>query len=181
MSEPLLPESSDWHGQYENWSAIQELITVLENRILPSSPDKDEWFGWEPLPIADFMHGMAIVKNALGSGTHRFLDIGCGIGSKVYLAKYLGFDAHGLERHDPYRTVAQDVFDVQTELGWAQEYSGYSSFSVLYCYSLTSDSELQSKLNHYITDQIPKGTIFFSAGGPYPDWLEHIGGQVWRA
>jgi SAM-dependent methyltransferase len=120
--------------------------------------------------------------DVVGPGAGRlFLDVGSGIGSKLFLASQSGWEAHGLESRAEYALVSKQLFpDLPVELGDAFAYQAYDQFDLIYSYRLCVDPDHQDCLNDIIAKQMKPGALFFSAGGPWPDWLEHVGGQVWR-
>lgn len=159
----------------------QPLVDRLEAAVCGDEWDKPTWYGWAPLPLLDFYDGMRVAREALGPGRHSFLDVGAGIGSKVFAAHWLGFEASGVEHHEPYVDVARRLFpEVTVTLGTALDFEDYGSFDVVYCYRIAVNPDLQVTVNRYVADRMRRGAVFFSAGGPYPDWLEHVEGQVWR-
>lgn len=167
--------------------ATQELIERLEANHTPPATIPDEaWYSFIPLPIETFLQGMHTARLTLGPGRHRFLEVGAGIGTKTCLANALGYDAHGIELHQPYVDVAHRIFPhVTIDCANAQTYDNYGAFDLIYCYRVAVNRDLQDEINHRIANQMHDGAIFFSASGsgPYPDWdgvLEHIQGLVWR-
>jgi SAM-dependent methyltransferase len=176
----LLPDGEEWHGRLDSWAALQGLTTALEALVLPEPPDDSVWYGWEPLPLLDFIEGITMCRDALGPGEHRFLDVGCGIGDKLVLARALGFEVHGIERHAPYAAVARDTFDVSAEVEWADAYERYDEHDVVYCNRLARDESRQTTLGDLIADRMRPGSLFWCVGPPYPERLTHVGGVVWR-
>ena len=119
-----------------------------------------------------------VIEHAAGK---RFLDVGSGLGTKLHLARILGFDAHGLELRGHYADASRELFsDCPVTVGDASAFSDYDAFDVVYCYRPCVDPDEQTRLNRLISERMATGALFFSAGGPWPDWLDHVGGQVWR-
>lgn len=157
----------------------QQLLDRLEGAVAPPLPDESRYYGWQPLPLIDFQRGMDVV----GPGAGRaFLDVGSGIGCKLFLADALGFTVAGVERHAPYVQVSLRLFpEFPVTPADAFEFDRYDRFDVVYCYRPCIDPDEQRHLNRVIAVRMRPGALFFSAGGPYPDWLEPVGFQVWRA
>jgi SAM-dependent methyltransferase len=164
----------------DGWIAAQGLLDKLEARLLPDPPDDETWYGWEPCPLYDFVEGIAVCRHALGPGEHSFLDVGCGIGDKLALARALGWNATGIERHPPYAQTAVELFGVPVETCWAGDYERYVDHDVIYCYRLSRDDAPQVALNDLIASRMRPGALHWCIGPPYPDGLTHVDGFVWR-
>jgi SAM-dependent methyltransferase len=166
----------EWQRQHRSWAALEALVEHFESRVEPKGPPAGRFYGWQPLSLIDFLDGMDVAKDR-----GHFLDVGSGLGTKLKLADALGWAVEGLEIYEPYAEVSRQLFaDFKVELGDAFDYQRYGSFDLVYCYRLCIASDDQDQLNHWIADQLKPGALFFSAGGPWPEWLEHVDGQVWR-
>lgn len=65
-----------------------------------------------PLPLERFLMSLTAARAALPKNRTQapsFIDVGCGIGTKVLLAKQMGFIAHGIEVNREYVRVARDL------------------------------------------------------------------------
>jgi SAM-dependent methyltransferase len=166
----------------DNAAAVQRLIERLEANITPAGPVLDpDWYGWIPLPLANFLEGMLLARRILGPGRHRFLDIGSGIGTKLILAHELGFHAFGIERWHPYLHVSQRIAPFATVVhADAARYEPYHTFDLIYLYGVATDPADHEQINRHITSRMRAGALFFCARRPFPAWLEHAGGLIWR-
>ena len=107
----------------------------------------------------------------------KFLDVGCGVGEKVYLASLFGLKAFGLELRQELidegtQTLKsmgfggvsywQDENQVKTPKcfiqGNALDYN-YCKFDILYFYCPLYDHDLQAKLERQIAKTAKKGAI----------------------
>jgi len=97
-----------------------------------------------------------------------FLDIGCGVGQKVYLAGVFGFNAYGLELRQPLIDAGKSLFselsnwEARDRLiqGNALEFSNYNNYDILYFYCPLFNHELETKMEQRIVDTVTKsGTI----------------------
>ena len=163
---------------FDPMTAAQMLVENLGLHLAPDDGDPDRYY-WAPLPLVDFFAGMAIcAEHATGK---RFLEIGSGIGTKLFVASAMGWDVRGVEVRANYATVSRNIFpQLPVYKSAAETYVGYDRVDVVYCYRPLKDAEAQARLNRLIADRMRPGALLFSAGGPYPDWLEHISGEVWR-
>lgn len=163
-------------------AAISEVLERLEAQITPRGPVEDEqWYGWIPFPLDQFIEGMRICRQQLGPGWHRFLDIGSGIGTKLALADALGFESFGIERWKPYVDVSDRCFPhcpvIVSEANYPNE---YDRFDVVFLYGCATSSAEHERLNRVITGQMKSGALFFAPKPPLPVWLEHVDGPIWR-
>jgi SAM-dependent methyltransferase len=110
-----------------------------------------------------------------------FLDVGSGIGSKLFLAEQAGLQPAGLELRTAYVEVSRRIWpQYPVTCADALAYEDYGDFDVIYCYRIAQGPDLQDRVNRRIIEQMRPGALFFSAGGPNPDWLEQVGDNVWR-
>lgn len=92
----------------------------------------------------------------------RFLDVGCGIGTKVSIARSIGFEASGIDISADYIRVAEEVFpDCQFQVANALEFD-YQSFDVIYLYVPLADRELMTQLESRIIGQIASGSLIIA-------------------
>lgn len=162
--------------------AVQQLINTLE-RVAAGDLGlpQDGYYGWMGLPVDDFLEGIAIVRQALGAGEHSFLEVGSGIGSKLLLARQLGFDVAGVELNDRYAKVARFMVPrAPVTVTNAFAFTRYHKYDVVYCFHPCVDDRQQLRLNRLIVEHMKQGGVFFCPGAGFPRWVEHLGGPVWR-
>lgn len=161
--------------------ATQALIERLEAHLTPNGPTHDpDWYGWIPLKHQTFMTGMLACRQTLGHGHHRFLDVGSGIGTKLILAHELGYQAAGIERWQPYVDMSRRIAPFAHVFHANAEDFEFYDFDVVYYYGLAPDMDHDGQIKRHITDRMKPGALFFTARHPFPDWLEHVGGLIWR-
>lgn len=121
-----------------------------------------------PLSPLLFVTVLRAVKGML-AGQPRFLDVGCGIGTKVALADQFGFDAYGIEYNPRYVKDLHRLFGRDAHMkksvwvGDALQYGKYADFDVIYFYCPMSDWRKQVELEKYICTQAKDGTLFIEA------------------
>ena len=166
-------------------TALNVVLGGLEEDLIPDErPGDTKFFDYHLLPVAEWGNSMEVARRALvdarryWTGEERFLDVGCGIGSKLRLASAIGWKVSGIERWEPYANVARRAgFDVQTVE--ASDYLSYFDFDLVYMYRLCVDIEAEEELVRLIVDRMAPGTLLFHAGGPDPTYLDHVGEHVW--
>jgi len=103
----------------------------------------------------------------------KFLDIGCGVGEKVYLASLFGLNAMGLELRQPLITEGKALFRTMgvdiTPWGEPIEHNhfirgnalrfDYKDFDILYFYCPLCDHKLQCKLETRIAMTAKVGAV----------------------
>ena len=167
-------------------SALYVLLGEYEDQELPSAePSKSQFYEWFPLPLAEWGTSMELAQRTLieerhyWSGDERFLDVGCGIGTKMRLAELMGWSASGLEYWEPYAQVARG-HGLDVTVTEASGFEGYDTFDLVYIFRLCVELDDEAALTAHIASRMRLGALLFHAGGPDPDWLEHIGESVWR-
>jgi hypothetical protein len=164
-------------------AATQQLIERFEAQFTPKPPADVEWHGWIPLGLDYFYAGMLTALDELGDGRWRCLEVGSGIGTKLCLAEALGFTAVGIEFFLPYVEVSKELFPhVQVLWADAARYDGYADFDLVFGNRVAVERREQDRINRRISAMLKPGALFFcpSVDGPYPEWLEHVQGFVWR-
>ncbi|MFT7286113.1 MAG: SAM-dependent methyltransferase [Halieaceae bacterium] len=102
----------------------------------------------------------------------RFLDVGCGIGEKPFLAYALGRfqQCDGLEVNTGYLTIAEFLFDcIATETPYpvkliaadALAFDSYGEYDVIYMYRPLGDAAMAGELMRQIAAQLKPQAIMF--------------------
>tara|TARA_Y100000034_G_scaffold129783_1_gene186909 strand:+ start:443 stop:1054 length:612 start_codon:yes stop_codon:yes gene_type:complete len=126
----------------------------------PDDPDEEDRHRWVPFPCGSFVDA-CIEAFYLSGGevkAKKFLDIGCGIGTKVMLADVL-FDAHGLELNEEYLRVADLIGCRNVWQADAMEYVEYGDYDILYFYAPFREDILQNRFERHVYQHMSPGTI----------------------
>ncbi len=166
---PLLPALRPGGGD----ALLTHLYDGLHQLANPTSQNPDAWnHGCFPdiafparlfdlLMSAAYRIGLA--QNPCRS--LRFLDVGCGGGTKVYAATRYFKHAHGLDYDPGYAAAAQQTLQtlgassstvIQAD---ALAFDAYSEYDVIYYYRPMRDDELLEKMEHHIISHAHVGTI----------------------
>jgi len=98
----------------------------------------------------------------------KFLDVGCGVGEKVFLAKMFGFDAYGLDIRQPYVEKSKQLlnnlshsreFDNKIFKADAITFDKYADFDIIYFYHPANNIELQKQIEATILKNAKIGAI----------------------
>jgi SAM-dependent methyltransferase len=160
--------------------ALYQATKRLETRWELPLPADNDFYIWDPLPWAHFIDGIRIASEA--SEGRRFLDVGCGFGTKLAYMNYLGWETAGIDKWPhyidgarelcPFSTVTlADLFDIDI-----------FDADVVYTYRPGRTDETQAKVEEHIVSQMPPGALLFLACRQ-PDQalpLQHIAGEIWR-
>jgi SAM-dependent methyltransferase len=144
---------------------IEQLVVKLQDQIMNITPlpPSTEWFDWQSLPLSWFYAGMLEASKKLGPGRHKFLDVGSGIGTKLYLADSLGFDPYGIEHNADYVDISRTLWpEYPVYLVNALDYVEYDAYDVIYSYRLARNDDLQRQVNEHIVQHMREGAIFFA-------------------
>jgi trans-aconitate methyltransferase len=96
----------------------------------------------------------------------RFLDVGCGPGTKMLLAsRFFGLDAAGIEISPEMAGAAQAHGPVTTGDALQVPAGTYGQFDLIWLYRPFRDPELEEKLEARIMDEMKPGAIL--AGGAW--------------
>lgn len=166
--------------RHDAFLALDQTIMRLEDRLVTglgevfSADPQGEFYAYHPLPMPEFLRGMAACGEP-GS----FLDLGCGIGTKMLVAYLLGWQVSGVEWNPAYATLARLLVpEAEVEVGDVRD-ADPRGFDVVYSYRLVVDLDAQQELNASIAGRMTRGSLFFCAGSD-PVGLEPVGSGVWR-
>lgn len=110
----------------------------------------------------------------------KFLDVGCGIGTKLFLAQTLTplLDVYGLEISKDYAKIASDL----TREDWldgpnpniivadALTFPDYSKFDIIYFFCPLQDETLENKLEAKIAADCKPGCVVMAVYNPSNVW-----------
>jgi 2-polyprenyl-3-methyl-5-hydroxy-6-metoxy-1,4-benzoquinol methylase len=150
--------------------AIHQTLHRLEQRWVLPIPDAHTWFAYHPLPIAMFLPGIRQASE-LTDG-RRFLDIGCGIGTKLALMHTLGWEVAGIDRTEHYLDAARELIPEAT-LTHADALA-LNSFNadLVYMYRPAVSDKLETELERHVLAHVKPGTVCFFPTRRQPDvWI----------
>ncbi len=96
--------------------------------------------------VLKFIENLRLILRRCGDG-RRFLDVGCGLGNKVWIAQAIGFDAYGLEINPKYAEIASECVGANRII--CQDgirFLGYQEYDVIYFYNPMPSDELESAI-----------------------------------
>jgi hypothetical protein len=134
---------------------------------------EDCYSPWAPYGIPGFLRLMLVALTAAGPGNLRLLQVGCGPGTKLLLARdVLGLDAYGIERYPAY-TAQWEAFAVQAEVADAMTWDGYGDFGIIWVFRPLRSRAMEADLEARIWRQMAPGTVIAGANltpGPASSW-----------
>lgn len=185
--------------------SVRNLIRLFESN-LEGKLDKDELarketngeYPYVPYDIdhfEDLLNKVKLIQELVPQRdpkeSPRFVDVGCGIGTKLLLARMAGFHVTGIEMTHNYVKVAKKLLSHTGHNNWqynryrstGRSYEiiegdaliqDYSPYDVIYFYCPLKDYKMQEKLNLQIVRTARKGAIFISCGHTMFDKQEGI-------
>jgi SAM-dependent methyltransferase len=159
---------------YGDYCTLESVIRCFEDGLIGDrKKGKDtpkESFPYIPLGIDVFIKQMKYAKKVLAAihhiypqnlYHHKFIDVGCGIGTKVIIARQF-FNAYGLELSKKYCEVSKKMFprkDNRIINCNALTFKKYKMFDIIYYYCPISDSVIQRKLEQRIFRNAKPGAM----------------------
>jgi len=131
----------------------------FETTFLKAVSEQSDNYDFIPFPSGAFVDMLieASIYFQLDR-TKKFLDIGCGPGTKVMLANVL-FDAHGIEIKQSSVRMANRLGLKNVSQGDALKYDNYGDFDLLYFYRPFKNDPLQHALEERIFEQMKPGAL----------------------
>jgi len=137
-------------------------------------------FGWEPSDIDVFGRLLLAAWNVTSG--RRFLEVGCGIGTKMQLAESLGFSAYGIEILPELvaeaRNEGLDVVEAD-----ARSWRGYAEFDTVYVNHPLLDSGAEEAFERELHQAMKPRSVLVAVNdcGPPADWKPVIDERAaWR-
>lgn len=162
--------------------AADQTLQALEALWAPPHPDwaGEKFYGREALPLPAFIDGMSVV----GEPSNRsFLDVGCGVGSKVHLTRMLGWTyLCGFDIYAPYVEAARILCpwpECDLSVCDAYEFTEYTKYDVVYMYRLCVDDKEEKELEHFIASRMKPGSLAFFPHG-VAEVGRSLGCDVWE-
>ena len=136
-------------------------------------------YGYVPLPNKEWRPSFEAARSFLATGA-RFLDLGCGVGTKVLRAQRSGLDAWGLELRPRYVRIAHKLGAQVIEGDARKVIDVIEDFDCVYLFHLLVDVEAEKALEQRTMTLMRPGSLLILYGvllNPF-DWAE-IGPHVW--
>lgn len=150
-------------------AAVNELDAEWRSRDA-GRDDLATYLPWMPFSWPAFT---ALLAEALPEVTgDRFLDIGCGVGTKMMLAQDIfGLSVYGVERVPEYVAAARKrglVVEEADALGW----NGYGDFDVVFFNRPFFDVERQAQLEQQVYRDMKPGAVVIAVNliNPPTSW-----------
>jgi SAM-dependent methyltransferase len=145
-------------------AAVVRDVQETEHRWFSQGDPKSPTLPWMPFQPADFL---SIVFECIPEMKGRkFLDVGCGPGTKMLLAKqFYGLNVHGIELNPAMACVAFKEGSVKTCDALQVPAGTYRAFDLIWLYRPFRDPQLEEELEARITDEMKPGAIL--AGGAW--------------
>jgi trans-aconitate methyltransferase len=119
--------------------------------------DQQMFTGWMPSDVAQFL--VLLVEAVVEAPDKSFLEIGCGPGTKMMLARDLfGLDVTGLDRVPEYLVAAKEQGLNVVECD-AMDFQAYNKFGIVFFNRPFRDRPTQAKLEKLVYSKIRRGSV----------------------
>lgn len=119
--------------------------------------DDDRYTPWMPSDIAQFL--VLLIEAMAEAPGDRFLEVGCGPGSKMMLARDLfGLDVYGFDRVGEYVAAAVSA-GLECALSDAFEFGGYDRFDIVFFNRPCRDRQLEQELERHVWRKMRRGAV----------------------
>lgn len=155
-------------------NALEYVVADRDPRVY-SSTRKNGMFYYVPLKLQDFDQQLSIAITACGLqgiDKPKFIDVGCGIGSKVLVALSVGCNAYGVEYDPEYVEKARRLLEVGTYLSSERAEKriihddamnlDYSEYDIIYFYCPFADHEKERELEQHLVSTARPGALILA-------------------
>lgn len=160
---------------------LDETLARLERPWIPERrmPPDNRRFPYIAYSPAGFVATMAPLY---AQGCRSFLDVGCGIGIKLLLARMLGFETVvGVEIDDGYAAIAASLVpEALLVVEDAFDFGRYDEFDVIYSFHPCVDVREQQRLERVIAERARAGAVLYLPSGRSEGLGERLGVELWR-
>ena len=153
-------------------------VLALDNALTPELNKKQSTkktnkgeYPYIALPLSRFEEQMNAIPSNEGFLGRTFVDVGCGIGTKLLIASRCGYGYKvvGIECCKPYVDVARKLVSEATIMHRDALYVDYAPFDVIYFYRPLRDSKVQRKLERRILNTAKVGAYIIANGADVRD------------
>jgi len=161
-----------------------QMELAWKNKIQQSRADRKLFTGWMPFPIFEYA---GLVLEALPEvNGNEFLEIGCGIGTKMLLTAELipELRVSGIERNEEYAAAARRL-SLNVAIADALNWNGYAGPDWIWFNRVFRDVAAQADLEAKVLAETKPGVVLMCANletGPPRSWypiLEDTDRRVW--
>jgi trans-aconitate methyltransferase len=130
--------------------------------------DNRAYTPWMPFNSMEFLTLLAEADAAadVTSRTQRdlvFLDVGCGPGPKMLIARDLfGLDVRGFDRRGEYVSAARTL-GLDAEVADAETYGGYGAADIIWANRVARDGQIQARIEQKMMRDMKPGAIVIMA------------------
>jgi SAM-dependent methyltransferase len=141
-----------------------ELAQLAQEKEL-SDPDPDLW-RWSPLELVEFARMLEVARQLAADGLRklRFAEAGCGIGTKLYLARhYYDMDEMGYEIDDRYLAQCRDLEVHAEKCDLRVDTPPWEKFDIVYLSRPFKSDEYEVAWEKSVLDAMRPGAVLMSA------------------
>lgn len=140
---------------------VRDLLTTVrqQERLWQKkvAPTDERYTPWMPSDVAQFL--VLLVEAMAEASGDRFLEVGCGPGTKMLLARDLfGLDVHGFDRVPEYVDAANGL-GLDAFLQDALTYRDYGKFDIVFLNRPCRDPVLERELERQVWARMRRGAV----------------------
>lgn len=191
-ADSIKGDSIKWMLKYllriENLLAAQLSCPEHHERFSGCGDRNGSW-AYVPLETDTFIEMLTFIQKREKEKFQwmKFLDVGCGLGSKVWLANRMGMEAHGIDFCKGYVEMAKDIFDGECRITIkkknALRFKEYDQYDVIYMYQPIANAVDMAKLMKRVATKMKPGAYFFGrlyGVNPIDYGLENLSHNTYR-
>lgn len=158
--------SAEFRDLQEILRTAARLDEEWRQKVAQTKEEQPRFLPWMPFPISAFTALLAEAYPELPGD--RFLEIGCGPGSKMLIAEEQFFlDAYGFDRVPEYVAAAEQA-GLQVEVADAATWEHYGEFDVIWMNRPFRDPVPEYQLELKVWADMAPGAVLMCANLEYP-------------
>lgn len=146
--------------------ALSFVDCAKDDRQTYDEGQRDQRYPYIPFHIGTFVDEMEVLRQMFGyrcagySNQPKLVDVGCGVGTKLLIARQFGFQCYGIELNEDLVRVARNLIYPSSNIKHADALKeDYSAYDAIYFYCPIRDPRLEAKLERQIIATAKPGTL----------------------
>ena len=136
-------------------TTVRQLERAWQKRVPSASSDR--YTPWMPSDVAQYL--VLLVEAMAEAPGDRFLEVGCGPGTKMLLARDLfGLEVHGFDRVPEYVEAAKE-HHLEVAVQDALSYQDYGKYDIVFLNRPCREPTLERELERTVWAKMRRGSV----------------------
>lgn len=144
------------------WDLFNSAIGSIKETAGNNRPNQD-YFDFQPYGARTIYDILSRIREKYPDHK-KFLDVGCGIGNILSIARILGFQSTGIEYNEAYHQYLINPRTTNVEWMDAFDFEKYYDYDIIYLYRPISNNDKMRQLMLKIVKEMRNGALIIPIG-----------------